>query len=66
MLKAGINVEKFKPHSTRSTSTSSARDKGVPLKAAGWRQENTYRRFYDKPVQQTSELQTGLLTNLST
>lgn len=69
MMKAGINVEKFKPHSTRSASTSSARDKGVPMKcimnAAGWRQENTFRRFYDKPVQQSSEMQVGLLTNLS-
>lgn len=69
MEKAGINVEKFKPHSTRAASTSSARDKGVPLKcimkAAGWSQENTYRRFYDKPVKQTSEMQTALLSNLS-
>ena len=51
---AGINTSMFKPHSTRAASCSKANAKSIPvesiMKAAGWSSENTFRRFYDKPV----------------
>ncbi|MEW8548281.1 MAG: tyrosine-type recombinase/integrase, partial [Candidatus Thiodiazotropha sp.] len=31
MRKAGLNVDQFKPHSTRAAATSAAKDKGIPL-----------------------------------
>ena len=52
--KAGINTNKFKPHSTRSASTSAAAAAGASIncimKAAGWSQESTFRKFYNKDV----------------
>ena len=51
---AGIDVNMFKPHSTRAASCSKANAKSVPvesiMKAAGWSSENTFRRFYNKPI----------------
>ena len=56
MKEAGINVEQFKPHSTRAAALSAAKLKGVSLqnimKAAGWTQKSTFRRFYNKPVKE--------------
>ena len=55
--KAGINIDKYSSHSTRSTSTSKANTKGLSLseinKAAGWNETTTFRRFYDKPIFKT-------------
>lgn len=52
--RAGINTNKFKPHSTRSASTSAAAATGASIncimKAAGWSQESTFRKFYNKEV----------------
>lgn len=54
MKEAGINVDKFKPHSPRSTSTSKASLCSVPLdqimSAAGWSSATTFARFYNKPI----------------
>lgn len=65
MTKAGIDTGKFKPHSTRAASTSTARDKGPPvqsiMKVAGWTQESTFRRFYHKPIKNASDFQMSLL-----
>ena len=65
MREAGINVEQFKPHSTRAAASSAAKLKGVPLqnimKAAGWTRESTFRRFYNKPVKEGSKFQTAVL-----
>ena len=51
---AGIDVNMFKPHSTRAALCSKANAKSVPvesiMKAAGWSSENTFRRFYNKPI----------------
>lgn len=62
---AGIDVNMFKPHSTRAACTSAAKNKGVPLqsilKTAGWKQESTFRRFYNKPINETSVFQLGIL-----
>ena len=55
--KAGINIEKYWSHSTRSASTTKAKIKGLSFseinKAAGWKQTSTFRRFYDKPIYKT-------------
>ena len=44
----------FKPHSTRSASTSKAVVKGVPLadiiKTAGWSNAETFSKYYNKTV----------------
>ena len=57
LAKAGIDIEKYSSHSTRSVSTSKAKIKGQSLseinKAAGWKETSTFRRFYDKPVFKT-------------
>lgn len=67
MKKAGLDVNLFKPHSTRAAAASAAKVKGVPLssimKSAGWTQDNTFRKFYDKPVQKKSCFQTAILGN---
>lgn len=55
MIKAGIDVEVFKPHSTRAASTSKANACQVPidviLKAASWKGDCTFRKFYNKPIE---------------
>ncbi|CAC5388615.1 unnamed protein product [Mytilus coruscus] len=51
---AGVDITIYKPHSTRSASTSAtlrcATSVDIILKAAGWSNESTFRKFYDKPV----------------
>ena len=53
MIKSGIDVGVFKPHSTRAASTSKANACQVPidliLKAASWKGDCTFRKFYNKP-----------------
>ena len=55
--KAGIEIEKYSSHSTRSAFTSKAKIKGLTLseinKAAGWKETSTFRRFYHKPILKT-------------
>ena len=64
MQKAGIDTSIFAPHSTRSASTSAAFREGCPLQtildAGGWSKEETFSRFYHKPVRQT--LQANVLS----
>ena len=59
MAKAGIDTSVYKAHSTRAAVTSAAKGKQVPintiLSAAGWSNENTFARFYDKPIQDTAK-----------
>ena len=58
MSSAGIDVASFKPHSTRSASTSKAKAACIPmdeiLRTAGWSSSRSFDRFYDKPVQSTT------------
>ena len=62
---AGIDVNKFKPHSTRAASTSQAAKRGVPLdiimKSAGWKSETTFTKFYHKPVETQKNLTWAVL-----
>ena len=54
IAKAGIDTDVSKAHSTRAAVTSAAKGKQVPidtiLSAAGWTNENTFSRFYNKPI----------------
>ena len=56
MRKAGLDISIFTPHSVRAASTSKAIRARVPittiLTTAGWSQENTFRKYYNKPIQQ--------------
>ena len=56
MAKSGINTTVFKPHSTRSASTSAVAHKGAPIKcildAAGWSRESTFGKFYKKETKE--------------
>ncbi len=51
---AGINIHTFSAHSTRSSSSSAAKAKGLSVneirKAAGWKGTSTFATFYDKPI----------------
>ena len=51
---SGIDVNIFKPHSTRSASTSKAKLSDVPLAdildKAGWKSESTLAKFYDQKI----------------
>lgn len=53
MQKAGIDVSIFKPHSTRSASTSAAFEVGVSvpdiLQKADWTNATVFHRFYNRP-----------------
>lgn len=53
MTDAGIDMNIFTPHSTRAASTSKAATKlplSTILATAGWTQESTFQKYYNKPV----------------
>ena len=54
LVDAGIDTSKYSAHSTRSASTSAAKGNNISIatimKSAGWSQESTFTKFYDKPV----------------
>lgn len=58
MILVGIDVNTFKPHSTRAaaTYTSAAKQAGVPIqdimRNAGWNNSQTFLKFYDKIIVQ--------------
>ena len=56
MIKSGIDVEVFKSHSIRAVSTSKANACQVPtdviLKNASWKEDCTFRKFYNKPIEE--------------
>lgn len=55
---SSIDVNIFKPHSTRSASTSKAELSDAPsadiLDKAGWKSESTFANFYDKKIVEDS------------
>ena len=65
LQKSGIDVNLFKPHSTRAAATSKAFLKSVPLEhilsVAGWSSSDTFAKFYKKPVINTDSFSTVLL-----
>lgn len=57
---SGINTQIFKGHSTRSASTSKAKDLGISLetirKTAGWSEgSSSFAKFYNKPILENNE-----------
>ena len=54
LVDAGIDTSKYSAHSTRSASTPAAKGNNISIatimKSAGWSQESTFTKFYDKPV----------------
>ena len=61
---AGVDTTQFSAHSTRSASTSKAAA-SVPveliLATAGWKEESTFRRFYNRPVAVTDQMSVAVL-----
>ena len=61
MQLAGIDIDIFKPHSTRAAATSAAHRQGVPmadiLSTADWANQAVFARFYNKPLQHRSDNQ---------
>ncbi|XP_011682349.2 uncharacterized protein LOC105446791 [Strongylocentrotus purpuratus] len=51
---SGIDTDQYKSHSTRAASTSIAKKMHIPmdviLKHAGWANEKTFEKYYNKPV----------------
>ena len=56
MKESGVNVNIFDSYSTRSASTSKSKISGLSfkeiVKSAGWSNEKTFAKFYDKPIQE--------------
>jgi hypothetical protein len=56
---AGIDIHKYSAHSSRAASTSNVMAKGLNIseimKAAGWSNVGTFARFYNKPVETSTE-----------
>lgn len=68
MTASGIDCSKFKPHSVRSVSVSKASAKGLSLstimRTAGWSNQFTFRKFYQKPITVDTTLCNSLLNNV--
>ena len=51
---SGLDVRKYGAHSTRTASTSAAKTVNISIQsimdAAGWSNAETFRKFYDKPL----------------
>ena len=66
MRLAGIDLNLFTPHSTRSASTSATVNK-VPIdtiiKTAGWSNDCTFRKFYKRPVSNDATFSSAILAS---
>jgi integrase len=55
MVRAGIDTETFKAHSTRAAAASKAKAMDIPIadimQTAGWSRASTFGKFYKKPVE---------------
>ena len=62
---AGIDLSIFTPHSTRSAATSAAKAANIPLatilQTAGWSNDSTFRKYYDKPPDNSGKMSEILL-----
>lgn len=64
---AGIDTKRFKPHSTRHSSTSAALRQGISLeticRTAGWSEKTaTFANFYNRPLRDNAEFAKAILT----
>jgi len=66
LIKSGIDMSIFTPHSTRSASTSAAAKGRVPLstilKTAGWSNANTFNNYYKKCINGDTNFSKTLLS----
>lgn len=55
LVRSGINIQIYGPHTIRAASASKAYRSGVPvqniLQTAGWTNASTFRKFYNKSVE---------------
>ncbi len=62
---AGIDTEQFSAHSTRCASTSKAvasvSTDVILAPTAGWTEESTFRKFYNKSVAVTNQMSLSVL-----
>lgn len=61
---AGIDTSTFSAHSTRSASTSKASTSvsvDTILATAGWKEESTFRKYYNRPVPVSNQMSTAVL-----
>ncbi|XP_067045964.1 uncharacterized protein [Acropora muricata] len=64
LAQAGIDIHVYQAHSTRSASTSKAAGSlpvDAVMKLAGWSQESTFRKYYDKTVSTSDEMNKAVL-----
>lgn len=65
--RAGIYTGKFKAHNTRSAATSNVTSMGINmnalLKVECWRSEQTFGRFYNKPIEPETSVMVNTLLN---
>ena len=58
MIKAGININVYKPHSVRLAAASKAEAANVSLvetmQTGGWSSAATFAKFYDREIEQGS------------
>ena len=68
MNSAGVDMKVFKSHSTRSASTSAASHLGVNIqtimKTAGWANAETFAKFYNKSIGDSTSFNQTLLDNV--
>ena len=69
LLEAGIDMSCFSPHSTRSASCSAAISSNVPidtiLRTAGWKRDNVFRKFYNRPVSNDDSFSTSIMSKVN-
>ena len=64
LAQAGIDIHVYQAHSTRSASTSKAAGSlpvDAVMKLAGWSQESTFRKYYDKTVSASYDMNKAVL-----
>ena len=63
---AGVNIGKYRAHSTRSAAVSAAHSKDLPIdtiiSTVGWSSDRTFVRFYNKPVEQPANFALTVLS----
>lgn len=63
---AGLDVNIYKAHSVRAASVSAARVNFLPvqdiIKRAGWTGEQTFNKYYNKPVKRATSYESAVLT----
>ena len=66
MLLSGIDINLFKPHSTRAASTCAATQAEQPiseiLKVAGWKSDYTFAKFSNKSIRPASDYANSILS----